>query len=123
MSARLEEEKSRRAHWEALAFDAIAEKCAEQGDTLLFQLAMEPDSVRRLADAAARQCGGLAAVFAGADGRWAYALIRTDGADIAPLVKQLNAALRGRGGGRGGTAQGSCEASRQEIEAFFRAQD
>ena len=122
MSARLEEEKRRRAHWEALAFDAIAEKCAGQGDTLLIQPAMEPDSVRRLADAAARQCGGLAAVFAGADGRWAYALIRADGADIAPFVKQLNAALRGRGGGRGGTAQGSCEASRQEIEAFFRAQ-
>ena len=119
LSARLEEEKLRRAHWESLAFDAIAGRCTGQGDALLFQPAMEPDSVRRLADAVARQCGALAAVFAGEDGCWAYALIRADGADLSGLTKRLNAALSGRGGGRGGAAQGSCAASRREIEAFF----
>ncbi len=119
LSARLEEEKRRRAYWETLAFDAVAEKCAAQGCALLFQPAMEPDSVRRLADAAARRCGSLAAVFAGEDGHWTYALIRADGADVSALTKRLNAALTGRGGGRGGVAQGSCAAARREIESFF----
>ena len=69
----------------------------------------------------AKECGGLAAVFAGEDGgKYSYALVRSDGGDIAPLVKSLNAVLHGRGGGRNGFAQGSVEATRQEIEAFWK---
>ena len=39
---------------------------------------------------------------------------------LAPLVKELNETLHGRGGGRNGFAQGSVQAGRGEIEAFFR---
>ncbi|MFR7893090.1 MAG: hypothetical protein ACLU38_02380 [Dysosmobacter sp.] len=35
-----------------------------------------PDSVRRLMDAVSKTCGGLAAVFAGEEGHYAYALGR-----------------------------------------------
>jgi alanyl-tRNA synthetase len=80
---------------------------------------MRPDAVRRLADAIARKAAGLTAVFAGADGQYAYALIHADGADINPFVKAMNAALKGRGGGRSGFAQGSVQADRAAIEAFF----
>lgn len=45
---------------------------------------------------------------------------RGDGGDIAPLVKELNETLHGRGGGRNGFAQGSVQTGRGEIEAFFR---
>ena len=45
-----------------------------------------------------------------------------DGADIAPLVKSMNQSLHGRGGGRGGFAQGSVQASSEEIAAFFHNQ-
>ena len=38
----------------------------------------------------------------------------------APLVKRLNAALSGRGGGRNGFAQGSVQADRTAICDFFR---
>ena len=58
-------------------------------------------------------------MFAGEDGQYAYALVRADGADISPLVKGLNKTLNGRGGGRGGFAQGSVQADRAAIEAFF----
>ena len=34
-------------------------------------------------------------------------------------IAQINAALNGRGGGRPTMIQGSCTASRKEIEAFF----
>ena len=32
----------------------------------------------------------------------------------------MNAALHGRGGGKGGFAQGSVECARADIETFFR---
>ena len=110
---------------EEAAFSALAAEYRDQGDVLLFQPPMSPDSVRRLADAVAGVSGGLAAVFAGEGDRgrvcrYHYALVRSDGADIAPLVKSMNGALHGKGGGRGGFAQGSVETRREEIELFFQ---
>ena len=113
--------KLRMAELEEASNLAAAKEYAGQGDVLLFRSPMTSDAVRRLADAVAKECGGLAAVFAGEDGgKYSYALVRSDGGDIAPLVKSLNAALHGRGGGRNGFAQGSVEAARQEIEAFWK---
>ena len=113
--------KLRMAELEEAANLAAAKEYAGQGDVLLFRSPMSSDAVRRLADAVAKECGGLAAVFAGEDGgKYSYALVRADGGDIAPLVKSLNAVLHGRGGGRNGFAQGSVEATRQEIEAFWK---
>lgn len=121
---RLEEElsaaKARMADLEQTAFAALAAGQAGRGDVVLFQSPMRPDSLRRLADAVGKSCGGLAAVFSGEGARWSYALVRGDGGDIAPLVKELNETLHGRGGGRNGFAQGSVQAGRGEIEAFFR---
>lgn len=101
-------------------FAAIAAENAGKGDVVLFQPAMKPDSVRKLADAVAKTCGGLAAVFAGEDGQYNYALVRAGGGEIAPLVKALNTALSGRGGGRNGFAQGSVQAEQEAVEAFFK---
>ncbi len=111
--------KERIADLERTAFAAIAGEQAGRGDVLLFQSPTRPDSLRRLADAVGKQCGGLAAVFSGEGEKWSYALVRADGADISPLVKELNAVLRGRGGGRNGFAQGSVQAARADIERFF----
>jgi len=122
LEAELSAARAAQAHLEETAFAAIAKEHAGRGDILLFQPPMKPDSVRRLADAAARTCGGLAAVFAGEDGHFAYALVRPDGGDIAPLVRELNRTLQGRGGGRNGFAQGSVQAAREEIESFFEKQ-
>jgi alanyl-tRNA synthetase len=115
----LSEAKARIAALEDRVFAGIAEENAGRGDVLLFEDAMQPDAVRKLSDAVAHACGGCAAVFAGEDGNYRYALVRADGGDLGALVKRMNAALRGRGGGRGGFAQGSAAASRAEIEAFF----
>ena len=112
--------KLRCAQMEESVFAAIAQEQAGKGDVLLFQPPMKPDSVRKLADAAAKTCGGLAAVFAGEGIHYAYALGRADGQDISAQVKAMNAALHGRGGGRNGFAQGSVEAEQNTIEAFFK---
>ena len=41
------------------------------------------------------------------------------GQDISALIKHMNQALNGRGGGRDGFAQGSVAATAEEIRAFF----
>ncbi len=119
LEAELVTAKARIAELETGLFDTIARDNEGKGDVVLFQPSMKSDSVRRLADAVAKRAGGLAAVFAGEEGQYAYALVRADGADISPLVKDLNKALNGRGGGRNGFAQGSVQADRAAIEAFF----
>lgn len=112
--------KVRQSHLEEQVFSSIAAENTGKGDVLLFQPTMKSDSVRKLADAVAHRCGGLAAVFAGEDGQYAYALVRSDGRDISAFVKDLNKVLHGRGGGRNGFAQGSVQARRGDIEAFFK---
>ena len=112
--------KLRCAQLEESVFESMAKEQAGKGNVLLFQPAMRPDSVRRLMDAVSKTCGGLAAVFAGEEGHYAYALGRADGQDISPLVKTMNTVLHGRGGGRNGFAQGSVETERSAIESFFK---
>ncbi len=119
LSGELTAAKARMAQLEETAFEALAREQEGKGDVLLFQLPMKGDSVRRLADAVAKRCGGLAAVFAGEAGQFSYALVRADGQDIAPLVKAMNQALHGRGGGRGGFAQGSVQAEEAAVREFF----
>lgn len=111
--------KARMAELEGEVFSHKAHAYCGKGDVVLVEPPLRPDGVRRLADAVAKECGGLAAVFAGEDGRYNYALVRADGADIAPLVKAMNAALTGRGGGRSGFAQGSVQTDADTIHAFF----
>ena len=112
--------KQRMSELEDQVFAATAAKYEGCGDVLLLENPMRPDAVRKLADAVAKRCGGLCAVFAGSDGdRYTYALVRADGGDLRDLVKNLNASFNGRGGGRGGFAQGSVQTSCEKIKTFF----
>ena len=119
LEAELSAAKAQMAHLEETAFEAIAKENEGKGDVVLLQPAMKGDSVRKLADAVAKRAGGLAAVFAGENGQYAYALVRADARDISPLVKDMNKALNGRGGGRNGFAQGSVQAEEAAIREFF----
>ena len=53
----LAETNFRAARLEEAAFAALAKEYAGKGDVLLFQPPMPPDSVRRLADTVAKNCG------------------------------------------------------------------
>lgn len=116
----LQSAKARIADLENTVFDAIAKEQTGKGNVLLFQPMMKPDSLRKLSDAVGKACSGLAVVFSGEDGKFNYALVRADGQNIAPLVKAMNTALNGRGGGKGGFAQGSVACDRAAIEHFFQ---
>ena len=103
---------------ETESFLRLAEEYRDTGSALLIREAMESDSVRRLCDAVSQSCGGRCAVFAGENGSYKYAIIHA-GQDIRQLVKDMNTALNGRGGGRDGFAQGSIQADEAAIRAFF----
>ena len=96
----------------------LAEEYAGKGDVLLIQGAMVADSLRKLCGAVQEKCGGRCAVFAGEDGAYQYAVSLPDG-DLRSFVKELNAALHGRGGGKPGFVQGSVQAAAREIRGFF----
>ena len=118
LQGELENVKLRAATLETADFARKAQEYAEKGDVILFEGDMRADSVRRLCDAVLDTCGGRCAVFAGEDGNFKYAVGIREG-DIRPLVKELNGALNGRGGGKPNFAQGSVAASESEIKAFF----
>ena len=99
-------------------FARKAAQYAGKGNVLLIEDEMGADSVRKLADAVLEQCGGRCAVFAGADGNYKYAIGEKDG-DLRALVKELNGALSGRGGGKPNFAQGSAACTGAQIREFF----
>ena len=119
--ARLASERTEAQQRAAALEDRLFALLAQDGQTLRFEPPMLPESVRRLADAMVRANEARSAVFAGQDGAWHYAMADPSG-DLRGLVKRLNAALQGRGGGKPGFVQGSLAASRTDIEAFFTAE-
>ena len=118
LKGELESVKLRAATLETADFARKGAEYANKGDVVLFEGDMSADSVRRLCDAVLDTCGGRCAVFAGEDGNFKYAVGIRDG-DIRPLVKELNGALNGRGGGKPNFAQGSVAAKEADIQAFF----
>ncbi len=100
-------------------FEGIAESCRDAGDVLIFEEDLDSNNVRRLADLVAERCGGTAAVLSGSDsGGYSYCLVTRNG-DLRSFVKEMNAALNGRGGGKPEFQQGSLRAPKQEICAYF----
>ncbi|USF28105.1 Alanine--tRNA ligase [Firmicutes bacterium ASF500] len=113
--------KSRLLALEEGRFAALAEQYRQAGDVLLFEAGLSPDGLRRLCDAVLHACGGRCACFSGDDSLgYKYAAGQLNG-DLRGLVKELNQALNGRGGGKPDFVQGGVQAKREEIEAFFAA--
>lgn len=118
MAHQLEQLKYRLVGLENQHFAAVAQAHAGQGDVLHFEDGLAPDGVRRLAIALGEVCGGRAVVFSAQEQGFAYALCQ-EGGDLRQLSRQMNDALTGRGGGKPNFVQGSVQADRAAIEAFF----
>ena len=123
-AARLQQElndtKYRMGQMEDKLFAQKAETLRDAGDVLLFEEGLKPDSLRRLADAIQKVCGGRAAVFSKTAEGYQYAIGQENG-DLRAFTKEMNSKLNGRGGGKPFFVQGSVKANAKEIEAFFRA--
>ena len=100
-------------------FSAIAAGCEGKGNVLIFRENLTSASVRQLAEQVARRCGGIAAVFSGSDETgYSYALVH-HGGDLREMVKNMNQALQGRGGGKPEFQQGSLKAGREAVKMQF----
>lgn len=130
-------------------FQLRAEQCRGKGNVLIFENDLDPAQIRKEADAVLDVCGGICAVISleasGTEERGSdkkektaaekgqahdqhntvrrkasgkYAIGERDG-DVRALVRELNEALQGRGGGKPFFAQGSLQADREAIETFF----
>lgn len=101
-------------------FASIAENLRGKGDQLIFQEDLAPDSVRKLAAGVMETCKGRCAVFSGKDGEGYRYAVGLENGDLREWTRRMNQALQGRGGGKPFFVQGSVQATREEIEAFFR---
>ncbi len=90
-----------------------------EGNLVFFEPDFDVKELQLLANAAREKCA-VAAAFGGddADG-WKYVLA-SDSTDLRSAVRDMNAALRGRGGGRPELVTGTVKATREEIERYWR---
>ena len=114
--------KSRIMALEDARFTQLAGQYAGPGDVILFEDGLSPDGLRRLCDAVLHGCGGscFCACFSGDDVSGYKYAIGQPGGHLRDWIKTLNQTLRGRGGGKDDFVQGSVQASRSEIKAFFQ---
>lgn len=88
---------------------------------LINKAGLTPDGVRKVTAQLIEQNPGICAVFSGSDEEgYKYAIGQKDG-DLKELVKEMNAQLNGRGGGKPFFAQGSLGCTYEEIESFFES--
>ena len=89
-----------------------------EGNLCIFEEALDNLSLRELVNAGMEKCTGICAAFSGQDGDWKY-ILGSRNVDLRAKAKELNAAMKGRGGGKPEMIQGSCTALRGELEALF----
>ena len=98
-----------------------AEYPETDGNLCVFDALLGEVALRGLVNALAEKCGGFAAAFSGSDeDGWRY-IIGSRRIDLRAAAREINAGVKGRGGGRAEMIQGSASASAAEIEAFFKS--
>ena len=121
---RLEEEhgalKLRAARDQDKLILLTASRFSGAGNVLLIERENSPSNIQKRCSAIADACGGTCAVFSGKSGAWRYALEVPEGTEAKDKGAALNAALHGRGGGRGRLIQGSAACTIKELKEYFR---
>lgn len=118
VSDALTAEKLRSGTLEKQVLAQVAESYVNCENVLHFEDGLSGAALRELAEQISLRCSGVAAVFAGEDGRYSYCLA-SKSCDLRPLGKEMTAALNGRGGGKAEFQQGTVSATREQIETFF----
>ncbi len=97
----------------------IAKEYVGRDFVLINKGGLTPDSVRKLTAQLIEQNPGICAVFSGDDENGYKYAVGQKGGDLKELVKNMNTALNGRGGGKPFFAQGSVACVYAEVEKFF----
>ena len=107
------------ARWMSIRQKAAALEPTE-GNACLFFPELDMRALRELVNAGMEKCAGVCAAFTGGDGDWKF-IIGSRSVDLKQASKTILAGIRGRGGGSPEMIQGSCSATRAEIQAWFSA--
>ncbi len=102
---------------------SFAEEMRGSGNLLVFACGLTPDWVAKLTVDLMERRQGICAVFSGNDEAGYKYAVGMEHADLKALVREMNGALQGRGGGKPHFAQGSVACSRKEAEDFFMKRD
>ncbi len=105
---------------EILRFKA-RESDGQEGAVCLFESGLEGDGPRLLMNLVMERGHELCAVFCGDDREGYRYVIGSSHIDLRNLVKELNAAFSGRGGGKPEMVQGSLKGNEPELRAWLRA--
>ena len=90
-----------------------------EGNLVIFEEDLDMDNLRELINAAKDRCGGMAAGFIGNDEEGYRYIIGSKTVDLRAEGKKINAAIKGKGGGKSEMIQGTATASAAEIRAYF----
>ena len=119
-----EARKQETAALERRYVELLADRAGQSGGNIVHFEAgpLSSAAMRTLAEAFSGKCGGTAAVFVPEGTGWRYVMAsRTE--DLRAAAKEINTALRGRGGGSPAMIQGSAGAARGEIEEYFHGKE
>ncbi len=121
---RLVEENARlKGELIAMRYAQIDRKAAQlegAGDVLLFVPGADAVTAQKLTAKVMETCGGAVFSFAGSDEDGYKYAAGWKGNDLKELVREMNASLGGRGGGKPFFQQGSVTSARDQIERFLR---
>lgn len=89
------------------------------GNLVIFDNLLDNNSLRNLVNAGVPLCGGVCAAFQGNDTDGYRYIIGSANEKLRAWAKTFNAALNGRGGGSEEMIQGTVNAKKAEIRAYF----
>ncbi len=104
---------------ENASIEATAQKHAGTDGAILFEDGLTADGVRKLAARLIEVNSGRCIVFSGEDGQGYKYACGQEGGDLREFVKAMNKELNGRGGGKPFFAQGSVQATKEDIVSFL----
>ena len=100
-----------------LTMDTLA---CEEANICVFESCFDMTDLRRLVTLGMERCGGVFAAFSGNDKDGYTYVIGSKSMDLSKRTQEINAAIKGRGGGRAPMLQGSAAADKKTIEEYFR---
>lgn len=90
-----------------------------EGNLCLFETSSDAVGLRKLVNAALPKCGGICGAFGGNDKAGYRYVLGSQRVDLRAAAKAINVALHGKGGGTQEMIQGSCQATREDIQHYF----
>ena len=119
VSGELSKVKFELTGWKYRLFDAIAAANAGKDRVTLFEEDLSMEDIRHLTDKLIKTCAGYCMVFSGDEENGYRYAVGKCGGDVRPLVKTMNEALSGRGGGKPELSQGTVRAGKAQVEAWI----